>query len=40
MKKILLILALFISVIVFAQKPIFTSAKVNAATVYINGAEL
>ncbi|WP_339836036.1 DUF4139 domain-containing protein [uncultured Flavobacterium sp.] len=40
MKKILLILALFVSVIALAQKPIFTSAKVNAATVYTNGAEL
>lgn len=40
MKKILLILTLFVSVIALAQKPIFTSAKVNAATVYTNGAEL
>ena len=40
MKKILLLLTLFISVIAWAQKPIFTSAKVNAATVYTNGAEL
>jgi uncharacterized protein (TIGR02231 family) len=40
MKKILLILTFFASVIALAQKPIFTSAKVNAATVYSNGAEL
>lgn len=40
MKKILLILTLFVSVIALAQKPISTSAKVNAATVYTNGAEL
>jgi uncharacterized protein (TIGR02231 family) len=40
MKKVLLILTLFTSVIALAQKPIFTSAKVNAATVYTNGAEL
>ncbi|CAM3572364.1 DUF4139 domain-containing protein [Flavobacterium gelidilacus] len=40
MKKILLILTLFASIIALAQKPIFTSAKVNAATVYTNGAEL
>jgi len=40
MKKILLILTLFASVIALAQKPIFTSAKVNAATVYTNGAEV
>lgn len=40
MKKILLLLTLFVSVISMAQKPIFTSAKVNAATVYTNGAEI
>lgn len=39
MKKILL-LTLFVSAISFAQKPIFTSAKVKAATVYYNSAEL
>jgi TonB-dependent SusC/RagA subfamily outer membrane receptor len=39
-KKILLILTLFASVITLAQKPIFTSAKVNSATVYSNSAEL
>lgn len=39
MKKLLLI-SLLVSAIGFAQKPIFTSAKVNAATVYSNGAEL
>jgi len=40
MKKLLLILTLFVSVIALAQKPIFSSAKVNAATVYTNGTEL
>ncbi|WP_396143591.1 mucoidy inhibitor MuiA family protein [Flavobacterium sp.] len=39
MKKILL-LTLLISTISFAQKPIFTSAKVKSATVYFNAAEL
>lgn len=39
MKKILL-LTLLISAISFAQKPIFTSAKVKSATVYFNAAEL
>ena len=40
MKKILLGFTLLISVSLFAQKPIFTTAKVNAATVYVNSAEL
>ena len=40
MKKTLLTLTIFASVFAVAQKPIFTSAKVNAATVYTNGAEL
>ncbi len=39
MKKIVLI-AFLISAISVAQKPIFTSAKVKAATVYFNAAEL
>jgi len=39
MKKLIL-LTLLISAISFAQKPIFTSAKVKAATVYFNAAEL
>ncbi|WP_298140882.1 DUF4139 domain-containing protein [Flavobacterium sp.] len=39
MKKVLFI-TLLISAISFAQKPIFTSAKVKAATVYFNAAEL
>jgi uncharacterized protein (TIGR02231 family) len=39
MKKFILI-TLLISAISFAQKPIFTSAKVKAATVYFNAAEL
>ncbi|WP_366183680.1 DUF4139 domain-containing protein [Flavobacterium ovatum] len=41
MKKNKIVLILFmISVISYAQKPIFTSAKVKAATVYSNAAEL
>jgi TonB-dependent SusC/RagA subfamily outer membrane receptor len=39
MKKLLLF-SLLISAISFAQKPIFTSAKVKAATIYFNAAEL
>ena len=39
MKKLLLI-AVLVSAISFAQKPIFASAKVKAATVYFNAAEL
>ena len=39
MKKIVLF-AFLLSAITFAQKPIFTSAKVKAATVYFNAAEL
>jgi len=39
MKKILL-LCLLISGMAFAQKPVFTTAKAFAATVYFNGAEL
>jgi TonB-dependent SusC/RagA subfamily outer membrane receptor len=39
MKKLAL-LTFLISAITFAQKPIFTSAKVKAATVYFNAAEL
>ncbi|AWH84609.1 hypothetical protein HYN59_05525 [Flavobacterium album] len=39
MKKILF-LCLLISSMTFAQKPIFTTAKAVAATVYFNGAEL
>lgn len=39
MKKISIFLFL-VSAISFAQKPIFTSAKVKAATVYFNAAEL
>jgi uncharacterized protein (TIGR02231 family) len=39
MKKLLLF-SILISAISFAQKPIFTSAKVKAATVYFNAAEL
>ena len=40
MKKSLLLLSLLVTTIVFAQKPIFTTAKVKAATVYFNAAEL
>lgn len=39
MRKLFLITFL-VSAITFAQKPIFTSAKVKAATVYFNAAEL
>ncbi|WP_395044742.1 DUF4139 domain-containing protein [Flavobacterium sp.] len=39
MKKIVL-LSLLVSAVTFAQKPIFTSAKVKAATIYFNAAEL
>ncbi|MEC4003333.1 DUF4139 domain-containing protein [Flavobacterium sp. SUN052] len=39
MKKLTLF-TLLISAIAFAQKPIFTTAKVKAATVYFNAAEL
>lgn len=40
MKKILLFSFLLFSGMLFAQKPIFTSAKVKAATVYFNAAEI
>jgi N-terminal domain of unknown function (DUF4140) len=40
MKNIISIIALLISIINFAQKPVFTSAKVKAATVYFNSAEI
>jgi uncharacterized protein (TIGR02231 family) len=40
MKKIFLLLFFTISLIVYGQKPIFTTAKVKAATVYFNAAEL
>lgn len=40
MKKIIVGLLLLVSVSIWAQKPIFTTAKINAATVYINSAEL
>ena len=40
MKRILLITLLCFSAIAFAQKPIFTSAKIKSATVYSNSAEL
>jgi uncharacterized protein (TIGR02231 family) len=40
MKKSLFTFVLLISVFTFAQKPIFVSAKVKAATVYFNAAEI
>jgi uncharacterized protein (TIGR02231 family) len=40
MKKSLFVFALLFSVFTFAQKPIFVSAKVKAATVYFNVAEI
>lgn len=40
MKKILLAISLLVTAISFAQKPIFTSAKTKAATVYFSGAEM
>jgi uncharacterized protein (TIGR02231 family) len=40
MKKIFLLLFCTIYTIAFGQKPIFTTAKVKAATVYFNAAEL
>lgn len=40
MKKFIFLLVLCGSIQIWAQKPVFTTAKVNAATVYFNGAEL
>lgn len=40
MKKSILTICLLVSAIAFAQKPIFTSAKTKAATVYFSGAEI
>jgi hypothetical protein len=40
MKKILVFTLLCFSAIGFAQKPIFTTAKIRSATVYSNSAEL
>ena len=40
MKKTFSILVFLVSATLFAQKPIFTSAKVKSATVYFNSAEL
>ena len=40
MKKIFVLALLCFSAITFAQKPIFTSAKIKSATVYSNSAEL
>lgn len=40
MNKLFLVLALLITSFGFAQKPIFATAKVKAATVYFNAAEL
>ena len=40
MKNFIICSFLFLFGITFAQKPIFTTAKVNAATVYFNAAEI
>lgn len=40
MKKIFLFVTILVSAFVFAQKPLFTTAKINAATVYSNSAEI
>ena len=40
MKKFLFLFSFLISAIAFAQKPIFVAAKVKAATVYFNSAEI
>ena len=40
MKKIYFLFTILISAFSFAQKPIFTTAKVKAATVYFNAAEI
>ena len=40
MKNNLSIVILFVFAICHAQKPIFATAKIKAATVYFNGAEL
>lgn len=40
MKKFFFIILFLVSAVIFAQKPIFTTAKVKAATVYFNAAEL
>ena len=40
MKKVFFTILFLVSAISFAQKPIFTTAKVKAATVYFNAAEL
>ena len=40
MKNLFSTLFILLSIITFAQKPIFTTAKVKAATVYFNAAEI
>ena len=40
MKKLFFTILFLVSAMIFAQKPIFTTAKVKAATVYFNAAEL
>lgn len=40
MKNLILSVFLFVSLASWSQKPIYTNAKINAATVYFNGAEL
>jgi uncharacterized protein (TIGR02231 family) len=40
MKNLITIVLILHSVLMLAQKPIFTNAKINSATVYFNGAEI
>ena len=40
MKKLIVVSLFFVGCVVLAQKPIFTTAKTTAATVYFNAAEL
>lgn len=40
MKNTIILLVFLVSVVTFAQKPIFTNAKINSATVYFNAAEI
>lgn len=40
MKNLFIVIFVLVSATIFAQKPIFTTAKVKAATVYFNAAEI
>lgn len=40
MKNVFFLAACFLSTVIYAQKPVFTTAKVKAATVYFNAAEI